>query len=171
VGTGPLKRATRTTADYRLPAVALTRSDGRVLPAREALDDGRLVVLDFIFTTCQGICPVLSQTFSQLQARLGADSDKVHLVSISIDPEQDTPERMTEYARRFGAGPRWDHYTGTTEASVAMQRAFDAYRGDKMDHTPVTFLRARPGARWERLDGFVSPDEVVREVRELLAAR
>ena len=49
-----------------------------------------------------------------------------------------------------------------------MQRAFDAYRGDKMNHTPVTYLRARPGSRWVRLDGFATPDELEREVRTLL---
>jgi protein SCO1/2 len=167
----PLKRAKRTPADYKVPAVNVVRSDGQTVPFNAEVDDGRLVVLDFIFTTCQGICPVMSQTFSQLQGKLGADRDKVHLISVSIDPEQDTPARMAEYARKFHSGPEWTHYTGTTEASVAVQRAFDAYRGDKMDHTPVTFVRSAPGQRWDRLDGFVSPEELAREIRDLLAAR
>jgi protein SCO1/2 len=95
----------------------------------------------------------------------------VHLVSISIDPEQDTPERLSEYARRFHAGPEWRFYTGTTQASVAVQRAFEAYRGDKMDHTPATFLRAAPGRPWVRIDGFASSEELAREFHELVAAR
>jgi protein SCO1/2 len=57
------------------------------------------------------------------------------------------------------------------EASIATQRAFDAYRGDKMNHLPVTFLRAAPGKPWVRLEGFAPPDEVVKEYRQLVAAR
>ena len=165
---GKLKRATRTSADYKLPTVSLVRDDGKAVSFPQAIDDGRPVVLNFVFTTCGTICPVMSQMFSQLQDRLGADRDKVHLVSISIDPEQDRPARLVEYAKKFHAGPTWRHYTGTTQASLTVQRAFDAYRGDKMNHTPVTYLRARPGSRWVRLDGFATPDELAREVRALL---
>ena len=165
---GKLKRATRTSADYKLPTVSLVRDDGKAISFPQAIDDGRPVVLNFVFTTCGTICPVMSQMFSQLQDRLGADRDKVHLVSISIDPEQDRPARLVEYAKKFHAGPSWRHYTGTTQASLTVQRAFDAYRGDKMNHTPVTYLRARPGGRWVRLDGFATPDELEREVRTLL---
>jgi protein SCO1 len=169
--TSTLKRATRSTADYPLPTVTLVRDDGREVSLAQELDDGRPVVLEFIFTTCTTICPVMSRTFTQLQEKLGDDHDRVHLVSISIDPEHDTPARLREYGRKFHAGPQWRYYTGTVQASVAVQRAFNAYRGDKMNHTPVTFLRAAPGRPWVRLDGFASSDELARELRELVAAR
>jgi protein SCO1/2 len=166
-----MKRAQRSTADYAVPQVTLVRDDGKAVSLPAELDDGRPVVLDFIYTTCTTICPLLSQTFTQLQERLGDERGKVHMMSISIDPEEDTPARLAEYARRFHAGPQWRHYTGTVEASVATQRAFHAYRGDKMAHTPVTFLRASPGKPWVRIDGFASPDELARELRQLVAAR
>jgi protein SCO1/2 len=166
-----MKRATRSTADYELPHVQLVRDDGKTVSFPEEIDDGRPVVLDFVYTTCTTICPVLSGTFARLQEALGSERDRVHMVSISIDPEQDTPARLAEYAKRFHAGPQWRHYTGTTEASVAIQRAFDAYRGDKMDHTPVTFLRAAHGSRWVRIDGFATADELARELHELVAVR
>jgi protein SCO1 len=166
-----LKRATRSTGAYVVPTVELVREDGAHVSFPAELDDGKPVVLDFIFTTCTTICPVSSQIFSQLQSRLGSKRDGVHLVSISIDPEQDTPARLREYARKFHAGPEWHHYTGTVEASVALQRAFDAYRGDKMSHLPVTFLRAAPGRPWVRIDGFASSAELEGELRGLLAAR
>jgi protein SCO1 len=167
----PLKRATRSTADYAVPSISLVRDDGKTVSLPAELDDGRPVVLDFIFTTCTSICPVMSRVFSGLQDKLGDQRGRVHLVSISIDPEQDTPARLTEYARKFHAGPPWRFYTGTVEASVAAQRAFDAYRGDKMDHTPVTFIRAAPGRPWVRIDGFASSDELAAELRERVAAR
>jgi protein SCO1/2 len=129
------------------------------------------VVLNFIFTTCATICPVMSGTFAQLQNKLGAERDRVHLISVSIDPEEDTPTRLATYAKQYKAGPQWRLYTGTVAASVAAQRAFDAYRGDKMNHTPVTFLRAAPGRPWVRIQGFASADELAAELRSLVAAR
>jgi protein SCO1/2 len=165
-----MKRATRTTANYVVPPVRMVRDDGKSVSLPAEIDDGRPVVLNFIFTSCTTICPVMSATLSGLQARLGKGT-QVHLVSISIDPEQDTPARLAEYARRYHAGPAWQHYTGTVEASVAVQRAFDAYRGDKMSHTAVTFLRAAPGRPWVRIDGYPSSEELAREFRELVASR
>ncbi len=151
--------------------MTLTRDDGKVVSLPAELDDGRPVALDFVYTSCTTICPVLSGTFARLQARLDAAGRPYHLVSISIDPEQDSPARLAAYARRFHAGPAWQHYTGTAEASVAVQRAFGAWRGDKMSHAPVTFLRAAPGRPWTRLDGFASPEELERRLADLVAAR
>jgi protein SCO1/2 len=150
--------------------VRLTRDDGKVVSLPEEMNDGRPVVLNFIFTSCSSVCPLMSGVFGQFARKLGAERDHVHLMSISIDPEQDTPARLRQYAREFKAGPEWQHYTGTVEASLVAQRAFGVYRGDKMSHTAVTLLRAAPGAPWLRLDGFVTPDELLDQYRTLLSA-
>lgn len=157
--------------DYQLPEVQLVRDDGEKVVLASELNDGRPVVLNFIYTTCTTVCPVTSQTLSQLQARLGADRDKVRIVSISIDPEQDTPAQLAAYARKFNASPEWRHYTGTMAASIAAQRAFDVYRGNKMNHTPVTLLRAAPGQPWVRIDGFATADTLLGELRVMLASK
>jgi protein SCO1 len=162
-------RASRSIASYTVPQVELVRDDGKVVRLADELADSRPVVLSFIYTTCNGICPMLSQTFSFLQSKLGAQRDSVRLVSISIDPEQDTPRRLAAYAKRFHAGPEWHHYTGTLAASVLVQRAFGVYRGDKMSHTPVTLLRPAPGMPWVRFDGFATTDELLRELRDRVA--
>jgi protein SCO1/2 len=88
-------------------------------------------------------------------------------VSISIDPENDTPAVLIDYGKKFAAGVHWDFYTGTAESSLAIQKAFDAYRGDKMNHSSVIFMRAAPDKSWLRLEGFGSPDAVVREYHEM----
>ena len=106
-----------------------------------------------------------------MQRRLGDERSKVHLVSLSIDPEADSPARLVEYARRFAAGAGWSFYTGSLEASLAAQKAFDVYRGDKMNHVPVTFLRVAPDQPWVRLEGFASAEAVVAEYRRLRAGR
>jgi protein SCO1/2 len=158
------------TVQYAVPAVKLVRNDGKVVSLPEEMNDGRPVLLNFIFTSCGSTCPLMSQIFSQFQRKMGPDVKKVHLMSISIDPEEDTPARLTEYARKFAAGPEWQHYTGTLDASLAAQKAFDVYRGDKMSHAPVTLMRAGPGQSWRRIDGLVTPDELLREYQRLLTA-
>jgi protein SCO1/2 len=161
----------RTAVNYRVPDTTLVRSDGVRVNFAHELDDGRPVLLDFIYTTCTTICPVMSQTFAEVQKRLGPDAAKVKMVSVSIDPEQDTPARLTEYSKRYRAGAQWSFYTGSVESSVAVQRAFDVYRGDKMNHSPVTLFRAAPGRPWVRLDGFATPDAVLGEVRTEIAQK
>lgn len=160
----------RSTADYPLPEAMLVRDDGKHVPLAGELNDGRLVMLNFVFTTCTAICPVTSQVFAETQSRLRGQLERVHMVSISIDPENDTPAQLREYAKRFGAGPQWQHYTGSSAASVAVQKAFATYRGDKMNHQPVTLLRRTAGQPWVRLEGFVSPSELAGEVKALLGA-
>jgi protein SCO1/2 len=163
----PSHGVNRSEANYVIPGVSMVRQDGTKATFPTELDDGRPVILTFIYTTCTTICPVLSHVLAQAQKKL--DRERVHIVSISIDPERDTPARLLEYAKRFDAGPQWQHYTGTAQASVALQKGFDAYRGDKMNHTPVTYLRGAPGQRWVRLEGFSSDDDVVAEYKRLTA--
>jgi protein SCO1 len=160
----PAATVVRSTANYNVPPIKLVRDDGKSVSLADELNDGRPVVLNFIYTTCSGICPLASHIFSQLQRKLGADRDGVHLVSISIDPEEDTPARLRDYARGYLAGPSWQHYTGTMAASIAAQRVFDVYRGDKMGHTPVTLVRAAPEAAWVRFDGFATADLLLQEL-------
>jgi len=162
---------TRRIVSYTLPPVHLVREDGKTVSLPDELNDGRPVVMTFIYTTCTEICPVISGTFAQLQSKLGADRDRVHLVSITIDPEHDTPARLAAYAKKFNAGPEWHHYSGTLAASVAVQKAFNVYYGDKMDHTPVAFLRSAPGQPWVRFDGFATADALMGELRGMLASR
>lgn len=157
------------TAEYIVPQITLVRDDGKSVSLPDEMNDGRPVILTFIYTSCTEVCPVTSHTFEQLQSKLGSDRDKVHLISITIDPEQDTPSRLAEYARKYNAGPAWNYYTGTSAASIAAQQAFDVYRGDKMNHTPVAFLRAARGKSWLRVDGFASADELLKDYRTLVA--
>jgi protein SCO1/2 len=165
-----MRDAITSTADYTLPSVMLVRDDGQSVSLKNELDDGRPVVLTFIYTSCTTICPVTSQTLSQLQSELGRDRDRVHIASISIDPEHDTPPRLREYATRFGAGPEWRHYTGTVAASIATQKAFNVYHEDKMSHNPVVLLRAAPGKPWLRIDGLASADDLLHAYQNLVAS-
>ena len=162
-----MQRTSISQVNYEVPPVKLVRDDGTTVSLPEELNDGRPVILNFIYTTCTTVCPLTSRTFEQFQEMLGEERNKVHMISISIDPEQDTPERLAAYARKYDAAPQWRFYTGTNEASLAAQRAFDVYRGDKMNHSPVTLLRTTPGKSWLRIEGFASAEDLLREYRSL----
>jgi protein SCO1/2 len=160
----------RVSASYDIPDVRLVDTGGVKIPLRELLGGDEPVMLNFIFTSCTAICPVMSATFRQVQEQLGDERSKVRMVSISIDPENDTPARLKEYASRFAAGPQWRMLTGSVEDSIAVQRAFASYRGDKMSHAPATFLRVGgPGTPWVRLDGMASASDIIQEYRNLAA--
>jgi protein SCO1/2 len=161
------EKFTRTSASYDVPDVTLTDMNGARVSLSSALAYDGPVFLQFIFTTCPTICPVMSSTLSSVQEKLGPDAARVRMVSISIDPEQDTPERLREYARKFKAGPQWMFLTGELEKIVAVQKSFDAYRGNKMRHEPLTFMRAAPGKPWLRLDGLLSAAQLIDEYKRL----
>lgn len=160
----PSPRYVRSIAEISPPPVTLTDAQGERVPLAAVLDSSEPVVLQFIFTTCPSICPALSATLSAAQAELG---ENARLVSISIDPEFDTPARLRDYARRFNAGPRWRFLTGSREDVAAVQKAFGAYRPNKMWHEPLTFLRPASGESWVRLAGPMSAEELVAEFRRL----
>jgi protein SCO1/2 len=164
----PAPGSKRTETAYVVPAVDLVDQHGQRQSIVKLLATKKPVLLNFIFTTCTAICPVMSATFEQVQRELGDDADEVLMVSVSIDPEQDTPAALADYAKRFNAGPQWVFLTGSLEDSIAVQKAFDAYRGDKMNHAPLTLLHAAPDSPWIRFDGFASTADLVKETRAIL---
>jgi protein SCO1/2 len=91
---GP-KRYQRSVESYTTPDVTLVNQDGRKVRLQEILTGNKPVMLDFIYGTCTTICPVLSAGFSNLQRKLGPAAQDVRLVSITIDPEHDSPEVMS----------------------------------------------------------------------------
>ena len=97
-----------------MPAFSLTDQADRALSAAELR--GAVVVVDFIFTSCPDVCPALSHAMNQVQARTAGTRTPIRLLSVSVDPERDTPAVLAEYATRFGADPaRWRFLTGPPE--------------------------------------------------------
>jgi protein SCO1/2 len=148
---------------YSIPDVTLIDADGRSVRLRELLAGPDPVLMNFIFTTCGAICPVMTKIFSEVPGRLGSQSKRLRMVSISIDPENDTPARLKDYAKPYEARARWTFLTGSVEDVRSVQLAFDSYRGDKMNHEPLTLLHPAPGARWVRIDGFASSADLAKE--------
>ncbi len=158
----------RTVHNYIAPDVTLVNQDGKRVNFRSFVKQGKVVVMDFIFGTCTTICPVLSASFVNFQNRLGPDSGKVQLISVSIDPEHDTPRVLKEYLKKFRAKPGWDFMTGSRENIDRVTNAFEAYTGDKMGHFPLTFVYSPVQDRWFRIDGLVATSELMAEYQKAL---
>ena len=158
---------TRTVQNYRLPDVTLTDMNNEQVSLRKELDFDGPIMVNFIFTTCTTICPVMTATFSQVQDMLGEEKNNVRMVSISIDPEQDTPEKLRAYARKFDAGESWHFLTGNLDDIVISLKAMDAYRGDKMNHAPATLMRKSATAPWVRLEGLTSAQDLISEYQKI----
>lgn len=160
-------RYQRTVESYTTPDVMLTNQNGERIRLRSLLDTDQPVVVDFIYGTCTTICPVLSAGFVNLQRKLGADSEKVRLVSITIDPEHDTPQILKEYLERYRGQPGWDFLTGSRQDIDRVMNSFDAYFRDKMDHKPLTFIRSPENGKWIRLYGLLSSRDFLKECQKV----
>lgn len=158
----------KTLEAYQVPDVSLLTQEGKKIDLQTYLDPEKLIVLDFIFATCTTICPVLSVSFAHLQKQLGEDADRVQLVSITIDPDNDTPALLKEHIQKYGAQPGWDALTGKRDTIIQVLKAFDSYVSNKMDHYPLTLLRAPGQKQWVRLYGLLSASDLRKECDELL---
>jgi len=156
---------------YTIPDTELVDADGKPIQLMSLLAEERPVILNFIFTSCTTVCPILTATLSQASKAFRDDAVQPLLISISIDPQYDTPARLREYAARYHAGDNWHFLTGDRDSVMTLQRAFNAYYGTKLNHQPVSFLRRGPHQPWLRLQGFTSSADLVTEYRALLDNR
>jgi protein SCO1/2 len=157
------KRYQRTVENYTVPDVVLVNQDGAKVHLKSYTETDKPVILDFIYGTCTTICPVLSASFANLQNRLGPDAQKVRLVSITIDPENDTPKVMKDYLKKYRAKPGWDFLTGNRTDIDQVMRAFNAYIPNKMSHYQLTLLRSPADGTWLRINGLMSSSELLNE--------
>jgi protein SCO1/2 len=137
---------------YALPKVQLRDEAGTARSLTEVLADNRPVVLNFIYTSCTTICPVQTASLLQMQRLLAGGARQPDYVSISIDPEFDSPMVLQAYAKRFGAN--WRFLTGSRAEIEQVLRAFDAWRGSKANHSALTLMKLAGSKTWTRVDGL-----------------
>lgn len=153
----------RSVEKYNLPDVILYNQDGKKVRLQSLINSEVPVIVDFIYGTCTTICPVLSAGYVNLQRRLDIGSQKVRLVSITIDPENDSPKVLKEYLKRYRAKPGWDFLTGSRTDIDTVMRSFNAYIPDKMSHYPINLIRMPKSGSWVRLFGLMSTKEFMNE--------
>lgn len=153
-----------------LPNVVLRDAHGKAFVFRPESFRGKVVVVDFIFTSCTTICPALSSVMASVQRGLGEQMGRdVLLLSISVDPANDTPPVMRAYAQRIGAGKDWLWLTGNTGDIARVLRAFGLSTGKPNDHPPLILVGDPVGNRWQRWVGVPTPAAVVERTREMVA--
>ncbi|MBI5067563.1 MAG: SCO family protein [Deltaproteobacteria bacterium] len=150
----------------------LRDQDGRAVRFPRDVIGRDVVVMDFVFTHCTTVCPVLSAKMARLQQLLGDRLGKgVRLASLSLDPVRDTPERLKAWGARFRAGPHWQLVTGAQPDQEEVLRGLGAYVPDFASHSPLLLVGDGATGRWVRVNGFPDPQKVVALVDELRAGR
>lgn len=162
-------RYKRSVEKYSIPDVVLINQDGKKVRMAALLNSADPVIVDFIYGTCTTICPVLSAGFVNLQRKLGPQSGKVRLISITIDPEHDSPKILKDYLKRYRAQPGWDFLTGSRADIDAVMKAFNAYIPDKMSHYPINLIRDPRDGSWVRIFGLMSSKEFLAEYQKVAA--
>ena len=136
---------------FSIPDVQVYDQNGKQLKFNTDLIKGKTVAINFIFTTCTTICPPLTATFRRVQVEAGPS---VNLISVSVDPTTDTPERLKAYADKFKAGPGWSFVTGNKADIDKLLAAFGAAVADKNDHTPMILIGNEAANYWTRAYGL-----------------
>jgi len=155
-----------------LRGVPLVDASGKRVRLAEDVIGQRIALVNFVYTTCTTVCPVSSATFQQLQQRLGARLGKeVVLVSITVDPLRDTPQRLREYAGRYEARDGWVWLTGAKPDVDAVLKGFGAYAARFEDHPAMVLAGDAQGGPWTRFFGFPSVDELVARIDTMHLAR
>ena len=148
--------------------VPLIDQHGRTVQLEQDLVADRIVVMSFIYTSCTTVCPLVSSIMGKLQQQLGERvGTEVQLVSISIDPQTDTPERLLDYSRHFQQGPGWSWLTGSPAAVTDMLKALGTWNADFANHPPMILVGTGDSRQWSRYYGFTDPEVLLARVDEL----
>lgn len=155
--------APASSASSSIPDVKVTTQDGKTVDFYSDLIKDKVVAVNFVFTSCTTVCPPLGAIFGKLQEQHAG----AHLVSVSIDPEIDTPQRLKAWSRKFGARPGWTLVTGNKDDITRILKAMNAYSPDYVNHQPVTIVGNDATGTWKRSYGFTTAAKLAGMLREL----
>jgi len=151
-----------------IPDVAVLDQDGNKLHFYTDLIKDKTVAINFIFTNCTTICPPLAATFARLQKEMGDKVRKdVHLISISVDPVTDTPERLKAWGAKFKAGPGWTFVTGEKQEIDKLLNALGAAVSKREDHTPALIIGNDGKGVWTRTYGLAKIPQIISVIAEV----
>lgn len=155
-----------------IPDVVVLDQDGNARHFYTDLIKDKTVAINFIFTNCTTICPPLAATFARLQKELGDKVGKdVHLISISVDPLTDTPERLKAWGAKFKAGPGWTFVTGEKQEMDKLLNALGAAVSKREDHTPAMIVGSDSKGVWTRTYGLAKINQILGVIENVKAGR
>lgn len=154
-----------------IPDAEVFNQDGKRIRFYSDLVKDKVVIVSFVFTTCALICPMQGESLSKLQAMLGERlGSEVNLVSVSADPEGDTPERLKSWGSQFRARPGWTLVTGKKSEIDKVAMALTGAPAVKGEHSPVVFIGSDKTGRWIRAYGLAEPGKFASLIDEVAAA-
>jgi len=149
--------------------VELINQDGKKVHFYSDILKGKTVVVNAFFTSCTSVCPPMNRNMEKIQEVLGNRVGRdVFLVSMTVDPETDTPARMKEYAQKFHAGPGWIFLTGKKENLDWALYKLGQYVERKDDHTTVLIIGNEPTGLWKKAFGMANVAELVQIVESVV---
>lgn len=170
VATAPAQ--TRSPAEKYFSDVELINQDGQKMRFYSDVLKDKVVVINAFFTTCTGVCPPINRNLEKVQEALGDRLGKnTFLISISVDPETDTPSRLKEYSRRFHARPGWIFLTGKKENVDWALYKLGQYVESKDGHTTIIIIGNEAKGLWKKAFGLANPDELMKIVEDVINDR
>src|SRR5947209_1638068 len=155
-----------------LPNVELTTQDGKRVRFYDDLVKDRRVVIQFMFTRCKDICPVITHHLAEVQGLLGGRVGRdIFFYSISLSPEEDTPKELRAFAKEHGAGPGWTFLTGKPEDILHLRRSLGFYLddpkqdADRNNHSGMIVVGTEPLMRWAMCEGGAKPEWIATVIR------
>src|SRR4051812_21449254 len=151
-----------------IPNLTVTTQRGKPVKFYDDLVKGKIVIISFIYTSCTDICPLTTARVAQLEEKLGdMVGREVFLISMTVDPKTDTPERLKEYAERFGAGPGWSFVTGKPDDIRAINYKFGDRSGVISEHRNEIVIGNDATGEWQKDSVFGDIDRLALTVRSL----
>lgn len=149
--------------------VELVNQDGQKLRFYSDVLKNKVVIINTFFTTCTSVCPPMNRNLEKIQETLGDRLGKdAFLVSITVDPEADTPPRLKEYSKRFHARAGWTFLTGKKENVDWALYKLGQYVETKDDHTTIIIIGNEPKGLWKKAFGLAKPDELMKIVDDVI---
>jgi protein SCO1 len=143
-----------------LPDVGLTDQDGRQVRLVSNVLRRRTALVSFIYTSCTTTCPLVGATVAAVAEDLQKNGSDVAIVSISVDPEYDTPARLLAWRERFGDIPQWTLLTGPRPQIVQLLRSFGAYSANPEDHSDILLVGPDAAGQWTRISSLAATDNI-----------
>ncbi len=156
-----------------VPDVMVLDQNNRRVHFYSDLIKGKTVAVNFIFTTCTTICPPMTANFARVQKTMLARGGKnFQLISVSIDPENDTPAKLKGYAKMFHAQPGWTFVTGTRTELEPIWKAFSVFSGGAKEDHPATVVIGNDAQHtWTFVSGLTSATKLANAITIVLEGK
>ncbi|MEW6213146.1 MAG: SCO family protein [Acidobacteriota bacterium] len=156
-------------AKHYFTDVTLVNQSGEQLRFYSDLLKGRVVVINVFFSSCHGSCPVMMGTFQKLQDWLGDRLGKdVYLISMSVDPTIDTPEKLKEFATQMKAKRGWHFVTGEKKNMELALRKIGQYVEVRENHSNIFIIGNEVTGLWKKAFGLAKIEEIIKVVESVL---